>query len=119
MASPTRRDDPVALCAVLTAAAGLLQEMEGRCSGLQEAMSPALAAEVVRPMALQDLDYVTQGLASLSYFLAALSESLPRDWTADAAGAAAGLPLEDMAAVLSLSPSAHDRASSGELELFE
>ena len=115
----TRRD-PVPVADVLIAAAGVLQQMEGRCVGLQDALSPAVVA-AVRPMALQDLDYVTQGLASLSDFLAALSERLPPDWTVDAAAAAHALPLEDMAAVLSLAAQdgAAERAEPGDLERFE
>lgn len=109
---------------VLSAAAGVLQQLEGRCVGLQDALSPVVAAgppgamDAARPMALQDLDYVTQGLASLSYFLAALAERVPAELTVDAAAAASGLPLEDMAAVLSLSPPPA-AAAGGELELFE
>ena len=109
--------DPVPVSDVLVAAAGLLQQMESRCAGLQDALSPLVDAGA-RPMAMQDLDYVTQGLASLSYFLAALSERLPRDWTADAAAVAQALPLEDMAAALSLTP-VQQRAEGGDLELFE
>ncbi|MGA0605880.1 hypothetical protein ACO2Q0_07745 [Phenylobacterium sp. VNQ135] len=108
---------PVPLSDVLVAAAGVLQEMEGRCAELQEALSPAMTAGA-RPMALQDLDYVTQGLASLSYFLASLSERLPREWAADALAVAEALPLEDVAAALSLAP-VPVRAGAGELELFE
>jgi len=112
--------DPVPVSDVLVAAAGLLQQMEGRCAGLQDALSPVVAASS-RPMAMQDLDYVTQGLASLSYFLAALFERLPPDWTVDAAAAAQALPLEDMAAVLSLAAQdgVLERADPGDLELFE
>lgn len=109
------RQDPAVLSDVLTAAAGVLQDLEGRCAGLQEALSPAAAG--ARDVALQDLDYVTQSLASLSYFLAALAAGLPRDWRADAWGASADLPLEDMAAALRLSP-VEPRAAAGDLELF-
>jgi hypothetical protein len=119
----TRRDPApaaVPVADVLVAAAGVLQQMEGRCVGLQDALSPAVVA-AARPMAMQDLDYVTQGLASLSYFLAALSERLPADVLVDAAAAAQALPLEDMAAVLSLATQDCDleRADPGDLELFE
>lgn len=117
----TRRDpepaSSVPVSDVLVVAAGLLQQMEGRCVGLQDALSPAVG-QGARPMAMQDLDYVTQGLASLSYFLASLSDRLPADWTVDAAAVARSLPLEDMAAALSLAP-VQARSDPGDLELFE
>lgn len=116
------REQPAVLSDVLTAAAGVLQDLEGRCIGLQEALSPTVGAPTLvgaaRDIALQDLDYVTQSLASLSYFLAALGEGLPRDWQADAARASEGLPLEDLAAALRLDRS-EPRAVAGDLELFE
>lgn len=109
--------DPVALCDVLTAAAGVLQELEGRCARLQHALSPALAG-MPCDTALQDLDYVTQGLASLSYFLSGVAEGLPPDLSVDAAAAAQDLPLSEMAATLRLA-SREAGAAAGELELFE
>lgn len=116
------REQPAVLADVLTAAAGVLQDLEGRCIGLQEALSPTVGAPTLvgaaRDIALQDLDYVTQSLASLSYFVAALAADLPRDWRADSAAASEGLPLEDLSAVLRLDRS-EPRAVAGDLELFE
>ena len=116
------REQPAVLADVLTAAAGVLQDLEGRCIGLQEALSPTVGAPTLvgmaRDIALQDLDYVTQSLASLSYFVAALAAELPRDWRADSVRASEGLPLEDLAAILRLDRT-EPRAVAGDLELFE
>lgn len=116
------RQEPAVLSDVLTAAAGVLQNLEGRCTGLQDALSPSVGSPSLtgpgRDIAMQDLDYVTQSLASLSYFLATLADGLPRDWRADAEGATAELPLEDLAAALRLAPT-EARAPAGDLELFE
>lgn len=109
--------EPVALREVLHAAAGVLQDLEGRCGRLQSALSPTLAGNP-HAVALQDLDYVTQGLASLSWFLSNLGQELPDEWRADAAAATRDLPLEAMAAALRLQPQ-EASAAAGDLELFE
>ena len=110
-------DDPAGapLRDVFAAAAGLLRDLQDRCAGLQEALGPAAGAA---PPALQDLDYVTQGLSGLADFMAGLAEQLPADLTADAAALAARLPLERMAAALSLAPEP-DTAPPGDLDLFD
>jgi len=111
------RQEPALLSDVLTAAAGVLQDLESRCAGLQDALSPTVASGL-NGEAIQDLDHVTQSLASLSYFLAALADGLPGDWRADARAAARDLPLEGVAAALSLAR-LEPRAAAGDLELFE
>lgn len=106
-----------ALREVLGAAAGVLQDLEGRCCSLQDALSPTPGVPIPA-VAIQDLDYVTQGLASLSHFLATLADGLPAHWRADAEAATRDLPLAAMAAALRLAP-LEAAGEAGELELFE
>ncbi|RAK59452.1 hypothetical protein DJ021_06355 [Phenylobacterium hankyongense] len=114
---PPLSSPEVPLSQVLATCAGELADLAARCGRLQTTLSPALA----RTADLEDgqaLDLVTQTLEALSAYMGALGRGLPAAWTADAAAAAAGLPLADLAARLQ-GLAAAAAADSGELDLFE
>lgn len=104
----------VPMADVVRAAAAELDVLAARCHRLQIELGPALTAGGPD---VQDLDAVTQRLGALALFFSELAARTPADWTADAAAAARGLPLADLADALTLRPR-RGAETVGELDLF-
>ncbi len=76
----------------------------------------------LRVYQLQNLDHITQVLASLASFMEAIAVGVPGDWSVDAANAARKIPLADLSSRLSHNADEDDAApregTSGDVALF-
>ena len=103
------------LADVLYAAARESSDLGALACTLQDTLSPLHATAGA---GLQALDDMTQRLAGMANFLAALASGVPADWACDASTAGEVVSLSSLASRLTCERIDKERPNTGTLDLF-